>query len=98
MQLYDNNADCSWLIQCTNGGTPEVDITAMDTEANFDFVSVLDGPGQNDPQLLQASGGDVSSLPATRFQASGNELLVQLPLMAGVCGRRYECVTPCIIN
>lgn len=74
-QQYDNNADCSWLIQCTNGGTPQVDITAMETEANFDFISVLDGPGQNDLELLQASGSSVD-LPATHFQASGNTLSV----------------------
>jgi hypothetical protein len=96
-QGYGNNAQCSWLIQCNYGGRPQVQFTSFEMEANFDFVAIHDGPGEQDQALLRGTG-TMASLPTTQFQASESSMLLQFTSDGSVTGPGFSatysgCVT-----
>ena len=63
---YLNNTNCSWLIQPTNGQNVVLNFTSFDTENNFDFVTIYDGPNASSPQLARYSGtGTPASVTST---------------------------------
>jgi hypothetical protein len=53
---YSNNENCSLLIQPLGGGTIEVQIQTLITEAGFDILSIYDGTSTSGTLLAQASG------------------------------------------
>lgn len=53
---YLNNTNCSWLILPTNGLNIALNLLTFDTESNFDFVTVYDGPNTASPVLGRFSG------------------------------------------
>ena len=96
-QGYDNHAACSWLIRCNYGGRPQLQFTSFDIEQNFDFVAIHDGSGEQDQEILRASGS-MDSLPATQFQASGSAMLLYFTSDGSVIGTGFSatysgCVT-----
>lgn len=67
---YDNNLNCSWLIQPPGVFSVDLSFIAFDTELNFDFLRVYDGvdntgtllgsySGTNTPPNLSASSGSM---------------------------------------
>jgi len=68
---YENNQDCSWLVQVEDGNTIELSFTSFDTE-NTDVVGVFDGNNENSPMIGVFSG---SSIP-NNITSTSNELLI----------------------
>ena len=68
---YRNNDHCEWDVQCDQAVA--LHFTAMDTESNFDFVSLYDGGDENAPRLAHLSGRGTS---AGTFAAAAGEMLV----------------------
>eukprot|EP01050_Picozoa_sp_SAG11_P000722 SAG11_NODE_25_length_23789_cov_23.813592_4_plen_310_part_00 len=60
-EAVDNNQECSWTINCPIG-MPTFTLTLMDTEANFDFVNIMDGSGD---ALVDPLSGDELPNPVT---------------------------------
>jgi len=75
MENYDENADCSWLINpqtATDSVTYiKIEFTKFDTDPN-DIVTVYDGPTTDDPVLGTYSG---TTIPAI-ISSTGNQVLV----------------------
>ena len=67
---YRNNDHCEWDVQCDRAVA--LHFTAMDTEGNFDFVSLYDGGDENAPQIARLSGRET----AGTFAAAAGEMLV----------------------
>ena len=40
---YEDDAQCDWSIDCSDDASPSVTFTRLDTEAQYDVVSVYDG-------------------------------------------------------
>ena len=53
---YENSMSCSWLVACPVGQQATVTLTNLDTERNYDWVSVYDGPSAGGPQAMRVSG------------------------------------------
>jgi hypothetical protein len=72
---YEAHARCEWAIRCEGDQqVAALRLTALDTQAHRDFVSLYDGGSELSPRLAHVSG---SALPATsQFDSTGGELLV----------------------
>ena len=57
---YEANTHCEFHIQCDAGLVVKLRLTAMDTEADRDFVSLYDGGTSSSPWLAQLSGSDAT--------------------------------------
>ena len=57
---YEAHAHCEFHIQCDAGLVVKLRLTAMDTEADRDFVSLYDGGTSSSPWLAQLSGSDAT--------------------------------------
>jgi Zn-dependent metalloprotease len=66
--LYNNNADCFWLIQPPGAQSISLDFPSFATELNYDGVIVYDGATTAAPVLGQFTG---SSIPQTLFSTQG---------------------------
>eukprot|EP01043_Picozoa_sp_COSAG02_P010323 COSAG02_NODE_361_length_23829_cov_82.704509_1_plen_1316_part_00 len=53
---YSNRMSCSWLVSCPVGQQATITLTTLDTERNYDWVSVYDGPDASQAQLMHVSG------------------------------------------
>lgn len=70
--LYNNNADCFWLIQPPGAQSISLDFPSFATELNYDGVIVYDGSTTAAPVLGQFTG---SSIPQTVFSTQGSLLV-----------------------
>ena len=66
---YHNNERCQWDVQCDEAVA--LRFTAMDTESDYDFVSLYDGGDENAPQIAHLSGHGTS---ASTFAAAAGEM------------------------
>jgi hypothetical protein len=75
---YEDDMHCGWAITCDTAAQGQVALlqfTAMDTEsANFDYVSLYDGPSAEARQIGEALGGH--TVPGETFAAAGGALFV----------------------
>ena len=72
---YQNFSDCKWLIAPEGAQQITLNFTAFETEFDYDFVTVYDGPSLTAPVLGVFSG---SSLPATLSTSMGvGEMLIR---------------------
>eukprot|EP01043_Picozoa_sp_COSAG02_P020828 COSAG02_NODE_1037_length_15050_cov_93.060665_4_plen_1550_part_01 len=69
---YRNNDHCQWNVQCDEAVA--LRFTAMDTESDYDFVSLYDGGDENAPRLAHLSGRGTSA--GTSAAAAGEMLVV----------------------
>jgi len=69
---YLNDTDCQKLIQPADADYITLTFSAFNTEANYDYVRVYDGPGTSDPLLGSYTG---TTLPAA-ITSSGGSMLV----------------------
>ena len=69
---YANSLDCRWTLTCTTG-FPQLTFDAFDTETNFDFVNLFDGPGLTSVQVGHYDG---EALPPVTV-GSGSTMTVQ---------------------
>ena len=57
---YSSSAHCEWDIRCEHGQVVALHFTALDTEADWDFVSLYDGGSESSsPRIAQLSGSSV---------------------------------------
>jgi Zn-dependent metalloprotease len=66
---YNDNENCNFLVQPPTIKPIRITLNSFDTEQNYDFLKIYDGPDQNSPLLISISG----ILNTTSFIAnSGN--------------------------
>lgn len=89
--IYQDDTDCSWLI---DPQTPQdsiesitIDFTKFDTEQDNDLVTIYDGATINAPVLSQFSG---SSLPAS-VTSTGNKMLVTFTTNENTTAEGWQC-------
>ncbi len=70
---YEDQENCSFLIQPAGGGVVQLDFTAFDTENTWDTLTIYDGVDTSGTVLGVYSGG---ALPPTLWAASGSMHLV----------------------
>ncbi len=86
---YNNGAWCQWTLTCA--GTITLEFSSFQTEANFDFVTVNDGPDSSAPILLDTSGSYVGG-PLT---SSGSSLMIQFTSDGSVTGDGFAATYAC---
>lgn len=59
---YVENSNCSWLIQPPGALNIDLTFSRFNTEANFDFVTVYDGPDNTSPMLGSFSGATIPAV------------------------------------
>jgi lysophospholipase L1-like esterase len=99
---YSDNMDCQKLIQPTNAGSITLSFTQFNTEANYDFVRVYNGPTTSSPLLGQFSG---NNLPPS-LTSTGGSMLIRFTTDGGVVGQgwsatytsNYGCTTETLTN
>ena len=69
---YSNDLNSSWLIQEPLYSRISISFTYLDTEENYDCVSIYDGASAKDSLLLKVSGHVIPS----SVTSSGNKLLI----------------------
>ena len=72
---YQNSAVCDWHVSCPRG-SPRVDFTQFATEADWDFVDVLDGATASSHSVAHLSGMMVD-MRTTSFTGTGREMTVE---------------------
>ncbi|MCS7189561.1 MAG: T9SS type A sorting domain-containing protein [Bacteroidia bacterium] len=70
---YTNRTNCRWLIQPAGASWIELSFSSFNTELNYDFVEVYDGPSTNHPLLGRYSG---NSIPPILTSSGGSMLVV----------------------
>lgn len=90
---YEDDALCSWLIDCD--GTPvSVNVMRLDTETDYDLVTLFDGASESSPILAEMSGRYVD-LPETHFTTTGTSLLIEFTSDMSVSGLGFEASYSC---
>jgi len=64
---YDNNLDLYWLIKPPSARQITLSFTSFNTEANYDYVTIYDGPGTN-ARVLGRFSGDILPPSVTSSQ------------------------------
>lgn len=90
---YVNNAACSWTITCGPNQHVNFQITSLNTERNFDWVQLFDGPVGS--SSLARVSGTMDALPTTEYQTNSNTGSVQFTtdgsVTAGGFDVSYDC-------
>jgi hypothetical protein len=93
---YADNIQCTWSIQCPGNGSPSLTINAFESEADYDFLNIYDGPAaQGDP--VQSLSGSLAAgeIAATTTTATRNSLTIQFvsdeSIGAGGFVVAYQC-------
>jgi transforming growth factor-beta-induced protein len=86
---YANSANCMWSLSCPAGQMAHLEVTSMDTEANFDFITVTDG--SNQAQLMHASGTATPDAVST----SSSEMTVEFNTDGSVTRGGFEATYSC---
>jgi hypothetical protein len=71
---YADSTNCWWLLSASVGGTVRLGFVRLDTEFNFDFVTVFDGANSSERQLGKFSGNKLPPL----LHSTGASMLVHL--------------------
>ena len=70
----------------------------FDTESDYDFVTIHDGPTQRSPELGQPLSGSMATLTQTSMSGTGSSLFVEFTSDDSVGGQgfdaRWTCGTP----
>ena len=93
-----DDTDCKWMITCPAGTMPTVSFTDFETESNYDFVKVYDGPTPTSPLLDSMSGSLTDLLRQSTFGSTGASMTIEFTSDGSVGGRgfnaAYECAGP----
>jgi|EP01046_Picozoa_sp_COSAG06_P060934 hypothetical protein len=90
---YPDDSTCDWHIRCDRG-RPQVQFTQLSTEADWDFVDVLDGDSSASPSLAHLSGSLVD-LRRTTYSGSGSSLTVEFTSDESVTDGGFEADYSC---
>ena len=97
MPVGGSEADalCQWFIQCPDGtGNVALTFTALDTEADYDFVTLFDGVDSNANPLAELSGR-LMDQPQVSFVSTGPSLLLEFITDESVGGAGFETSYSC---
>lgn len=90
---YEDDALCSWLIDCDS--TPvSVNMMRLDTEFDYDLVTLFDGDSEDSPVLAEMSGAFMD-LPGTSFVTTGTTLLIEFTSDMSVSSLGFEASYSC---
>ena len=101
---YTDNIECSWSISCPSGAaTPSLTITEFESEAEYDFLTVYDGPDSSSPQMEQLSGslaaGEVSTTTMTSTSNSMDLVFTSdESIGAGGFVVNYQCARLAVVD
>ena len=90
---YEEGETCHWTVTC-NDGSPTLDFQAFDTESDYDFVTVMDGPTSRAPQLVHLSGS-LNTLPQSSVTATGSSMYVEFTADDSVGGQGFDASWEC---
>ena len=91
---YDDDAACSWNIDCGTD-TMTATITRLDTEVNYDVVTLYDGATASPASALTAVSGRLESLTQTEFVTSTPQMVIAFTADASVGGAGFEIAYTC---
>eukprot|EP01052_Picozoa_sp_SAG31_P044385 SAG31_NODE_7716_length_1610_cov_1.464593_1_plen_447_part_10 len=63
---YANDMDCAWMLSCEGGNATALRFTSLETESNFDFVSLFDEDGH---KITRGNGVSGSAMPSRTYMA-----------------------------
>jgi len=90
---YVNQAHCMWTVQCPFGQVATVNFQNFDTESNYDFVNLYDGPSVTSPQAAHLSG---STMPdPSVYVGSQSSMFVEFTADGSVTGGGFELEFNC---
>lgn len=92
---YSNNENFSITICGEDGASVILDINFFNTENNFDFLYIYDGPNTGSPQMVQASG---TSIQGQTFVSSGNCITIRFTSDGSVTRPGFEIFASCDIE
>lgn len=87
---YKDDSLCEWTLSCEN--THElvsVTFIRLDTEQDYDMVSLYDGSKSFDP-IIDELSGLLADVPAITFESTGHEMLVSFSTDESVSGAGFE--------
>ena len=90
---YPDDATCDWHIHCPSGH-PEVEFTQLATEADWDFVNVVDGPTANGNQIAHLSGRLID-LKEVTYTGSSSDVTIEFTSDESVTDGGFEAEYRC---
>jgi hypothetical protein len=95
---YTDSLQCHWMITCPRGsGNVQVTMTALNTEEDYDFVNLYDGPSSNGAQI-DGMSGQLINLATTHYSSTGPSMTVEFAsdesVGAGGFSLDYTCAPP----
>ena len=88
---YGNDQDCRWTLVCSSG-SPTVIFSTFDTEENFDFVNIYDGPADTSTRIDRLHG---TTVPASVTATSGGTMLLQFTSDGSGTGGGFHAILSC---
>ncbi len=90
---YSNNENFHITICNPGGSTVILDILAFNTENNFDFLYIYDGPTTGSPQMVQASGQP--GIQGQTFESTGSCITIRFTSDGSVVRPGFEIAASC---
>ena len=92
---YKDDSLCEWTLACNNAHDQlTVQFLRLDTEQDYDLVSMYDGSKSFDP-LLDELSGRLEDQVSDTYTASGHEMLVSFSTDESVSGTGFELSYSC---
>ena len=95
---YTDSLVCHWMITCpARSGNVQVTMTALNTEEDYDFVNLYDGPSPSSSKIDGVSG-NLINLATSRYSSTGPSMTVEFAsdesIGAGGFSLDYTCAPP----
>ena len=92
---YEDDGLCDWTIDCGDLGPVVLDITRLETEVDYDIVSIYDGEESGDNYLMAELSGLLRDQQQTNFESSGTSLLLEFTTDESVGGPGFQAAYHC---
>ena len=89
MDTYNHNTVCDWHVSCPANQVVSMSFVQMQTEHNFDYVSIYEGLDNQANRLLHVSGS-LSSLSTTTVTTASNVATLEFTSDGSVSGPGFE--------
>ena len=91
---YEDDSLCTWTIDCGDS-TAELRMMRLDTEVDYDLVSLYDGDPDASPDLLAEMSGQFLDLETTEFSSQSHWLTIEFSSDESVSGNGFEASYSC---
>ena len=88
---YANSVRCSWSVACPVGQQATIMLTNLDTENNYDWVSVYDGADATGSQLMHVSGTNIPDPVTVTAARAFVQFTTDGSVTRGGFDARYSC-------